>query len=233
MFLNYIFHKHNYCQLWMYKMKLYTASIALTTKRCEHVWVQCYQVVLFAYPTTFSLIKYCRYVLKVLLPQCEKSWWVILSWNSQLLPPAYVVRREGNSFTLFVCPHLGGVPISHNALQHFPECHEAVGGVPRPPLPQGGYLTGYPPGGVPGPPGGTWPGTPPRGYPDPPGGTWPGTPRGVRVPPGGGGVPDWVHTRGGGTWTPPGGGTQVGQHKEYSLHGGRYASCVHAGGLSC
>ena len=55
------------------------------------------------------------------------------------LPPAYVVRREGNSFTLLVCPHLeggypypimlcnitqnamgqtpgGGVPISHNAL---------------------------------------------------------------------------------------------------------------------
>ena len=30
-----------------------------------------------------------------------------------------------------------------------------------------------------------------------------------------------------------GGGTQVGQQKEYSLHGGRYASCVHAGGLSC
>ena len=24
------------------------------------------------------------------------------------LPPAYVVRREGNSFTLFVSPHLGG-----------------------------------------------------------------------------------------------------------------------------
>ena len=32
---------------------------------------------------------------------------------------------------------------------------------------------------------------------------------------------------------PPGGGTRVGQQKEYSLHGGRYASCVHAGGLSC
>ena len=30
-----------------------------------------------------------------------------------------------------------------------------------------------------------------------------------------------------------GGGTQLGQQKEYSLHGGRYASCVHAGGLSC
>ena len=29
-----------------------------------------------------------------------------------LLPPAYVVRREGNSFTLFVSSHLGGgVPI--------------------------------------------------------------------------------------------------------------------------
>ena len=30
-----------------------------------------------------------------------------------------------------------------------------------------------------------------------------------------------------------GGGTQLGQQKEYSLHGGPYASCVHAGGLSC
>ena len=29
------------------------------------------------------------------------------------------------------------------------------------------------------------------------------------------------------------GGTQLGQQKEYSLHGRRYASCVHAGGLSC
>ena len=38
--------------------------------------------------------------------------------------------------------------------------------------------------------------------------------------------------------TPPrpgqdGGGTQLGQQKEYSLHGGWYASCVQAGGLSC
>ena len=45
------------------------------------------------------------------------------------LPPAYVVRREGNTFTLLVCPQ-GGVPVSHNALQHFPECHGAAGGVP-------------------------------------------------------------------------------------------------------
>ena len=29
-----------------------------------------------------------------------------------------------------------------------------------------------------------------------------------------------------------GGGTQLGQQKEYSLHGGRYVSCVHTG-LSC
>ena len=28
--------------------------------------------------------------------------------NYGFLPPAYVVRREGNSFTLLVCPHLGG-----------------------------------------------------------------------------------------------------------------------------
>ena len=42
-------------------------------------------------------------------------------------------------------------------------------------------------------------------------------------------------------WTPgrvpPGqvrmGATKLGQQKEYSLHGGQYASCVHAGGLSC
>ena len=100
--------------------------------------------------------------------------------------------REGNVLTS-VCPSIhpsvcpqGGVPISHNALQHFPECHEAVGGTWTPP---GGTRT--PPGGTQTPPGGTR--TPPGGYPDPP---------------------------------------RPGQ-KEYSLHGGRYASCVHAGGLSC
>ena len=53
-------------------------------------------------------------------------------------------------------------------------------------------------------------GYPARGYPD-------------RVPPSQvrtGGVPCW-------------GGTQLGQQKEYSLYGGQYASCIHAGGLSC
>ena len=82
-----------------------------------------------------------------------------------LLPPAYVVRREGNVLTR-VCPSIclstGGVPISHNALQHFPECHGAVGGGGYPArsgqggtLAGGGTLGGYPAGGVP------WPG----GYP--------------------------------------------------------------------
>ena len=104
--------------------------------------------------------------------------------NVASLPPAYVVRWEGNSFTLFVCPHLGGIPISHNALQHFPECHEAVGGSGYPP--RGGTRSGTP-GGVWVPPqGGTRSGTPggsgytPRGVP----GQVP--PWGVRVPPRGG-----------------------------------------------
>ena len=37
------------------------------------------------------------------------SWkQVYLYPTCKYLPPAYVVRREGNSFTLLVCPHLGG-----------------------------------------------------------------------------------------------------------------------------
>ena len=99
-----------------------------------------------------------------------------------LLPPA----SEGWGKVIFsVCSHLGrgAVPISHNALQHYTECHGAPGGVPCQVQPGGvGTLAG----GVP------W---------------W-------------GGYPGW-------------GGTQLGQHREYLLHGGRYASCVHAGGLSC
>ena len=77
--------------------------------------------------------------------------------------------------------------------------------------------------------GGTLPGPNRKeGYPDQ------GTPPG-RVPPQAGYLPR--------QGTPPagyppsqvqmGGGTQLGQRKEYSLHGGRYACCVHAGGLSC
>ena len=85
-----------------------------------------------------------------------------LEYKFLYLPPAYVVRREGNVLTR-VCPsiHLsvhGGVPISHNALQHFPECHGAdTGGREGGTLPGpagGGYPArssqgGYPAGGVP------------------------------------------------------------------------------------
>ena len=85
-----------------------------------------------------------------------------------------------------------------------------------------------------------WGGTLPGGYPDrvhP----WPGQDRGWdpgRVPPparSGWGVGPRKGTppaRSGWGGTLPG-GTQLGQQKEYSLHGRRYASCVHAGGLSC
>ena len=118
-----------------------------------------------------------------------------------LLPPAYVVRREGNSFTLLVCSHPGGYPypimlcnISQNAMG------QTEGGTLPGPAGGGTLAGGGYPGGVPCQGGPCW------------GGTQVGTPP----------------ARSG--W---GGGTQLGQHREYLLHGGRYASCVHAGGLSC
>ena len=122
-----------------------------------------------------------------------------------------------------VCLSMGGVPVSHNALQHFPECHGAAGGVPCQ-VQLGGYpgqggtlAGGVPwPGGYPG-----WRGTLARGVPWP--GGYPGQGEGGTLA---GGVP-WL----GGY--PGRGGTHLGQHREYLLHGGRYASCVHAGGLSC
>ena len=92
------------------------------------------------------------------------------------------------------------------------------GGVPCQVQPGGGY----PAGGVP------WQGYPGGGYPGGyPGGGYPGGYPGR-------GVPWWGVPRSG---TPLGrsgwGGTQLGQHRKYLLHGGRYGSCVHAGGLSC
>ena len=105
------------------------------------------------------------------------------------LPPAYVVRREGNSFTLFVCPHGGG-------LGQVPPQGVYPGQVP----PQGGY-----PGQVP-PLGGTQVWVPPRGVPRsryPPGG---GTQ--VRVPPQGG-YPGQVPPGGVRVRYPPWGGTRV------------------------
>ena len=75
-----------------------------------------------------------------------------------LLPPAYVVRREGNSFILFVSSHLGGgypypimlCNISQNAMGQpgGVPCQVQPGGVPWP----GGYPARYSWGGV------KWPG---------------------------------------------------------------------------
>ena len=119
---------------------------------------------------------------------------------------------EGNVFSLSTLG--GGVPVSHNALQHFPECHGAAGGggVPCQVQP-GGVPCQVQPGGVPCQVqlGGGYPARSSRG------GTLPGPAGGVPWPGG----------------YPAGGGTQLEQHREYLLHGGRYASCVHAGGLSC
>ena len=111
------------------------------------------------------------------------------------LPPAYVVRGKVMFWQASVLPsihlsvHRGGVPISHNALQHFPECHEAAGGGTRVRYPPRGD-TQTPPGGAGTPPGGTRVRYPPGGYPGsgtPPGGVpGSGTPRGVPRPPRGG-----------------------------------------------
>ena len=141
-----------------------------------------------------------------------------ISVTKSFLPPAYVVRREGNSFTLFVSSHRGGYPypimlcnISQNAMGQ-------LGGTL--PGPAGGGTLPGPARGVPwqgGTLGGPWPGGYPGGDPGQ-GGTLAG------------GYPGQGGTLPGGTLP---GGTQLGQHKEYLLHGGRYASCGHAGGLSC
>ena len=90
------------------------------------------------------------------------------------------IRRMGKVM-FSVCSHLGGVPISHNALQHYPECHGAAGGYP------GG---GYPGRGVPSRVGTLTGEGYPGGYPA--GGTLPGGTRGVPWQGGGGyarGVP--------------------------------------------
>ena len=59
------------------------------------------------------------------------------------------------------------------------------------------------------------------------------------ISPAGGGSVQWggVSPAGGGQSAgggqPGGWSAKIGQQNEYSLHSGRYASCVHAGGLSC
>ena len=101
-----------------------------------------------------------------------------------------------------------------------------------PPSQDRGYPGRVPP--WPGQDGGTQVGYPLAGYPQARmGGTQVGTPQQGTPGPGRGDYPERVPLAG----HPPGqvrmGGTQLGNQKEYSLHGGRYASCVHAGGLSC
>ena len=106
-------------------------------------------------------------------------------------------------------------------------------------MPWGRHLGGTLPGPARGWGGGTLPGPAGgRGYPAGGGGCPAGgvpclgvtLPRGVPCL---GGYPGRVplgQVRMGGTLL---GGTQLEQHREYLLHGRRYASCVHAGGLSC
>ena len=68
----------------------------------------------------------------------------------------------------------------------------------------------------------TWDGVPPgpgMGYPPQPGMGYPHPRHGMGYPP----IPEM------GRGTPP----QIDQHSEHLLRVGRYASCVHAGGLSC
>ena len=156
--------------------------------------------------------------------------------------------RGGYIFSLFVCSHLGGYPIrlmggTPSQFQGGAPSQVQVGGYPIPGPGGGGMGTpsqvqvgeypsqvqgGYPipgPGGYPilGPGRGCPPGIPPHLA----GGRLPGVPPHLA-----GGCPPGVSP----TWQ---GGARPGtppyqeQHSMYLLHGGRYASCVHAGGLSC
>ena len=54
-----------------------------------------------------------------------------------------------------------------------------------------------------------------------------------QVQPGGRGGSGPAGGEGVGQVQPGGGSAKIAQHRKYLLHGGRYASCVHAGGLSC
>ena len=121
--------------------------------------------------------------------------------NTDYLPPAYGVRREGYVLTR-VCPSI---------------CLSTGGGGVRSSWGGGGQV--QLPGGV-----GQvqWGG----------GGSSPAA-GGGQVQPGGGSGPA---VGGGGGQVKLGGGggsAKTEQHREYLLHGGRYAPCVHAGGLSC
>ena len=133
-------------------------------------------------------------------------------------------RRGGGGGSVTLSQGRGGIP-----------SQVWVGGVPHPRsgrvggypsqvplrhgmgLPPPGPGMGYPPGwGMPLRPGTGYPPRPGTGYPPGPGMGYPPGP-GTGYPPG----PEMGYP-------PP-----TDQHSEHLLHGGRYASCVHAGGLSC
>ena len=186
-----------------------------------------------------------------------------LLYVERLLPTAFAVQREGNVFTRVcpsihpsVCPRGGGGYPSQVQLEGgrgYPsQVQPWGGGVSRPGPDGGGALArGRPPQGTPLGPGQDG-GTPARGAPTPgspqarSGWGYPSQgghpPRVAPVARSGWGVPQpGGHTPPG---TPPqpgqdrGGGypeypPETGQHMEYLISGSRYASCVHAGGLSC
>ena len=200
-----------------------------------------------------QLFNYSGWVVMPLLPLSVLRSVIDKAPCSNVVTARVRSTREGNVLTR-VCPsinlsvHRGGYPypimlcnISQNAMSPGTPPPGGYRGLGTPP--RGVPRSGYPPWG------GTEVWVPPRGgtqvrVPPPQGGTQVRYPpggyqvRGTEVqvppPPGGGGTEVRVPPRGG-TPSPgtPRGGTRVGQQKEYSLHGGRYASCVHAGGLSC
>ena len=90
----------------------------------------------------FSPHNSCKSEVKKII---VKNHSLVKNDGNLFLPPAYVVRREGNSFTLLVCPHLGGgypypimlCNISQNAMGQTP-------GGGTLPGPAGGGRAGYP-----------------------------------------------------------------------------------------
>ena len=166
----------------------------------------------------------------------------VMFWQASVLPSIHLSVHRGGSGTPRGGPGTPqggpgtprGVRVPPGGSGYPPGGPGTPRGVRVPPLgwggqvwvPPGGVRSGYPPGGLGTPRGGQ---VPPRGLGTPPGG--PGTPQGVRsgYPPRGSGP----GTPQGGVRvpTPPGGWVRS-SRGEGGQHGGWYASCVHAGGLS-
>ena len=166
------------------------------------------------------------------------------------LPPAYVVRHGKVLFSqVSVCPHPGGRIGSTTSPSHNTSTGPMSFLVGTPVTSPSSLPRGYPSqvqmgGGYPSqiqtgePPilgwGTPWPGQdggtqgwgtpcPEMGYPPPPSQVRTGCTPGQSIPP----------PQDDGVLPPPPPPTQLGQQKEYLLRGRQYASCVHAGGLSC